>query len=183
VLPLLVGLADAAPPAAVVVPADPFAGEYAPPRATEVGTTAGQLRVLAALGGGWDHGASLAGQGTFELMTIPWIGVRASALATAPLAWDAQLVSFRLGPSFHLLPYRRVDLSLFFDGGPALVDVATSHPTVMPVLAGGGALDVALPSYFVLHFEGLVQGGIADRQGAARTYVAPIGLAGIGLTL
>jgi hypothetical protein len=180
VLPLV--LADPAS-ASASLPADPLAAEYAPPRRSEVGTTAGQLRVLASLGGAYDHGASLAGQGTFELMTIPWIGVRASALVTVPVAGDAQLTSFRLGPSLHLLPYRRVDLSLFFDGGPALVDIVGSHPTVMPALAAGGTIEIALSTYFVLRLEGFLHAGIADRQGVAQQYIAPVALAGFGLTL
>lgn len=180
-LPLF--LADAAALAPVATPADPFADEYRPPHETELGTSAGQLRFLASAGGMIDSGASLAGQGTFELMTIPWIGVRASTLVTAPLRNDPQLVSFRLGPSFHLLPYRRFDLSLFFDAGPALVDVATSQRTVMPVLAAGLTFEIALSSLFVLHFEGLVHGGVADRQGVAHEYVGPVGLMGLGLTL
>jgi hypothetical protein len=167
----------------VATPADPFADQYRPPRVTEVGTTAGQLRFLASAGGMIDSGPSLAGQGTFELMTIPWIGVRASTLVTVPLRNDPQLVSFRLGPSFHVFPYKRFDLSLFFDAGPALVDIATSQRTVMPVLGAGATFEIALSSYFVLHFEGLLHGGIADRGGVAHEYIGPVALAGLGLTL
>jgi hypothetical protein len=178
-LPLL--LADTT--ATVAVPADPFAGEYRPPHVTEVGTTAGQIRIFASAGALLDSGPSLAEQGTLELMTIPWVGVRASSLVAIPFRGDPQLASFRLGPSFHLFPYRRFDLSLFFDGGPALVDIATTQRTVMPVLGAGATFEIALSTLFVLHVEGLAHGGIADRQGVAREYIAPVALVGLGLTL
>jgi hypothetical protein len=165
------------------LPDDPLAAEYAPPRASEVGTTAGQLRIFALGGGAIGKGASIAGQGTLELMTIPWIGVRASSLLTLPVGDDPQFWSFRLGPSLHFLPYHVVDVSLFFDGGPAFVDLTTSKSTIMPSLGAGASLSIALSSYFVLHFEALAQVGIADRGGAANRYAQGVGLAGLGLTL
>jgi hypothetical protein len=161
----------------------PYAEEYAPPRDPEVGTAAGQLRILGAAGGAYGDGVSVAAQGTIELMTTAWLGVRSSSLITVPLGNDPQLWSFRLGPSLHLFPYHRVDVGAFFDGGLALVNLTRSDHTAMPVIAAGGTIDVALSSFIVIHLEGLVQGGIASRAGIAQTYVNAVGLGGLGFTL
>lgn len=168
---------------AVGTPPDPLAAQYEVPRATEVGTTAGQVRIFGLAGGAYGVAGSLAGQGTVELMTIPWIGVRSSSTLTIPFARDPQLWSFRVGPSLHFLPYHRVDFSLFFEGGFALVDVTKDARTVMPAIASGGSLDVALTSYVVFRIEGLAHLGIADRSGVAQDYAHAVGLLGLGLML
>jgi hypothetical protein len=173
---LLLQLAAAAPP-------DPFAAEYAPPKSIEVGTAANQLRLLGSAGGLVEQGLGAAAQGTMELMTIPWIGVRGSSLVTIPFTNGPQLLGARLGPSLHLLPYQRVDLGSFFEGGAALVDVTKSSHAWMPVVAGGLTLDLAVTSFLVVHLEGYLQAGIADRGGRADVLFHPVGLLGLGLLL
>ncbi len=167
---------------------DPLAREYDPPRVREVGATAGQVRVVATVGAGIQNGLHLAGLGTLEFMTIPWVGLRMSSLLTIPLntgssGTGAQLWVFRMGPSLHLLPHKRVDLSLLFDGGVALVDIGKDTRTVMPAISPGAAFDVWLSSAFFLRFEGTIDIGIADRANAARVYVTPLGFFGLGIGL
>lgn len=174
-------LATDAPP-----PPGPFPheAEYRPPVATEIGTAAGQFRAIGslgpALGRGGMQGAAL---GTLEQMTFAWLGVRGSTLVTVPFTGGAQLVSWRVGPSLHLIPYRRVDLGAYVDGGLALVDITKTRRAVMPAVAVGGTIDVSLTSMFFLHFEGLVHTGIASREGVATTHLHPIGVAGLGIAL
>lgn len=163
---------------------DPFAAEYRPPHAVTVGTAAGQFRIFGQSGGFIGHDLGWSGQGILELMTLAWIGVRGSSTLTIPFGNDPQLWAFRLGPSLHILPYRRVDLSIFSEGGFSLVDVTQKHAsTIMPVIAGGGSFDVFLSSFVMIRFEGLLQIGIADRKGRAEDIVNPIGLLGLGLAL
>jgi hypothetical protein len=163
---------------------DPFAAEYAPPRPVTIGTSAGQFRIFGGGGGFIGHGIGLAGQGTLELMTLPWIGVRSSSMLTIPFDHDPQLWAFRLGPSLHVLPYHRVDLSIFSEGGFSLVDITRSGKrTIMPVIAGGGSFDIFATTFLVIRMEGLLQIGIADRHGKAEEVINPVGLVGLGLAL
>ncbi len=45
----------------------------------------------------------------------------------------------KAGPSLHILPYRVVDLSLFFEAGIAVVAPTSRHSAAMPVLGTGKA--------------------------------------------
>lgn len=172
------------PVLAAAHPPDPFASAYEPPVAEEVGTAAGQLHIRALGGGSWRKGAALAGQGTLEWMTSSFVGTRLSSRALVALDdRDPDLWVLGAGSSLHLLPYRPVDVALFGGGGVAFVDLRDDSRTVMPVIDAGIGLDVALSSYWTLHLEGLLQWGIADRDGEARSYFQPVALAGLGLVL
>lgn len=165
-------------------PPDPFASVYAPPRAEAVGTVAGQLHIRALAGGSLREGAQLVGQGTLEWMASSFVGTRLSSRTLLALdERDPQLWALVAGPSLHLLPYRPVDLALFADGGVTGVDLDDGSRTLMPVVDGGIGFEVALGSFWTLHFEGLLQWGIADRDGVARSYFQPVALGGLGLVL
>jgi hypothetical protein len=166
-------------------PPDPFAGEYRLPRAREVGTTAGQFRMIGsgvlALGG---SAPELGLHGTLELMTFAYLGVRGSLQTTVLHADDEPLVAAaRVGPSLHLLPYRRVDVSLFFEGGAALVKPRSTHLTAMPVLAPGLTLEVWLASWALIRLEGHLEWGLYEAPPEASRYLRYVGLMGLGFAL
>lgn len=181
-LALLLAIAPAASPA------DPYPleAEYEVPVAKEVGTTAGQLRARGLAGGGLiasireRNTASIALEGVIEKMFVPWMGLRASGFISVPFDGQLQLMSARLGPSAHFLPYRSVDVGLFFDGGLATLDLFREERTAMAVLGSGSTLDVYVTSSVAFHFEGLLQGGIASRNGDARVILMPSLLGGFG---
>jgi hypothetical protein len=162
--------------------------EYAVPHAAEVGTAANQFQIVGLVGGSlgaFDAGNDVlaTGQGTLEYVAIPWIGVRASSDLAIPVWGGVQPWSFRLGPSLHLLPYRRVDVGLFFEGGFATVDLFTSRRTAMPIAVGGGVIDIALSASWMVRLEGHLTLGIANTEGAATTYGYATGLVGLGYVL
>jgi hypothetical protein len=164
-------------------PPDPFAQEYRPPVPKEVGTAAGQVRLLGAAGA-FGIDPELVLQATVEQMTSEYLGMRLTAAGTVTRRSAAPtLVSARVGPSLHLLPYRRADLTLFFEGGGGGIDLLGSDRTWMPVVAPGTALDLALGPSFVVHLEGQLVWGIYARQGAARTFFAPTAVVGLGSLL
>ena len=143
--PWFAGLAvlACASPARADHPPDPFAREYEVPAARDVGAAAGQFR---AIGSGLlaygRPGPSLGLHGTLELMTFAYLGVRASLESTLLRPdGDPMLLAGKVGPSLHLLPYRRFDVSLFFEGGVAGVDL-TGSATAMPILSPGGTLEI-----------------------------------------
>jgi hypothetical protein len=103
---------------------DPFAAEYVPPKGDVVGTSGGQFRMFGTMGGFIGSDIGWSGQGTMELMTHAWIGIRGSSLHSIPFGDDPQLWSFRMGPSLHLLRYHVVDLSIFGEGGFSLIDIS-----------------------------------------------------------
>ena len=139
--------------ALTATPPDPFADEYLPPEPTEVGAAAGQFRFEG--GGGLVHTVpDLALFGALEWMASPWLGLRGTGMVQLSRFGDApRVISGRLGPWLHALPYHRVDLGLFFEGGWALLDLTRATRNAAPVVAGGGFLDVHLTSYFFLHSQ------------------------------
>lgn len=167
-------------------PPYPFPEEYVVPKAEELGTAAGQIRVRGFLGGtygtalGSRHGLALGMAGVVEGMLTPMVGLRATGFASIPFDAGPQILAARFGPSVHFLPYRRVDLGLFCDAGFATLDLFRANRTLFPMLGGGLTLDYALSSFFALHGELSGQGGIAD-EGAARVILLGSALGGIGV--
>ncbi len=166
-------------------PADPFAGEYVMPKKRQIGTTSGQFRMVGSgmftLGG---KGPGFGLHGNLELMTFPYLGVRGSLQTTVVSANREPLVfAAKAGPSFHLLPYRRVDLSLFFEGGVAVVQPTKPESTPMPIFSPGGTLELWLSHYAFLRLEGRLDWGIYERGDAARIYRRFGGLFGLGIAI
>lgn len=152
--------------AAAPYPEDPFADEYVVPRVSEVGVGEAQVRTML-LGGVFADGGGFLARGSAEYTASSYFSVRASLevqRATSPFH------SARAGAGLHLLPYRRVDVGAWFEGGPAYVS-----GQVMPMLAGGLSLDIGLSTLFFLHFDA--------QLGWANATFRPAALAGIGLTL
>jgi hypothetical protein len=166
-------------------PPDPFAAEYRVPEAREVGTTAGQLRIVGSGVVGVGRGGSELGlAGTLELLTFAYLGVRGT-LETSVLPPDDGpfVMSARVGPSLHLLPYRRIDVALFFEAGAALLEPRTRHKTGMPVLAPGLGLDIWLASWATIRVEGHLDWGIYELRDEARSYLRFAGQCGLGFAL
>lgn len=167
-------------------PPYPFPEEYVVPQATEVGTTAGQIRARGFLGGTYGaelaqrHGPGLALQSVFEGMLTSVIGLRGTGFANIPFDASPQIFAARFGPSVHFLPYRRLDVGLFSDAGLATLDLFRANRTLFPLLGGGATLDYSLTSFLAMHLELSGQGGIAD-QGAARVILLGNALFGIGV--
>ncbi len=139
--------------ALLATPPDPFADEYLAPQAKEVGAAPGQFRLMA--GGGLVHLVpDLAIFGALEWMASPWLGIRGTGMIQLTRFGDApQEISGRLGPWLHFLPYHRVDLGLFFEGGWAVLDVLLKGRNAAPVVAGGAFLDVHVTSYVFIHSQ------------------------------
>jgi hypothetical protein len=177
-------LAVAPSPARAEHPPDPYAALYVAPPDDDVGTAAGQVGAFAgglvAMG---RAGPEVGAQGTLELMTSAYLGIRAS------LAWTAlrpsgqpMVLAAMLGPSLHLLPYRAVDIAFFFEGGFAGVDL-TGRPTAMPVVSPGLALEVWLTSWAFLRGEGRVEWGIYGQSDAALGYLRFVVVGGPGIAI
>ena len=168
------------------IPAYPFPEEYVVPQADEVGTTAGQFRARALMGGtlaaelGQRNGIGLGMQTVVEGMLTSVVGLRGTGFASIPFDSSPQILAARLGPSVHFLPYRRLDVGIFSDAGLATLDLFRANRTLYPVLGAGMTMDYALSSFFALHLEFSGQAGIAD-QGAARVIVLGSGLVGLGV--
>jgi hypothetical protein len=166
-------------------PPDPFAGEYALPRKRQLGTTAGQFHMVGSgmitLGG---KGPEAGVHGGLELMTFPYLGVRGSLQTTfAGPSSEPLVFAAKAGPSFHLLPYRRVDLSLFFEGGVAVVEPTKPKSTPMPMFSPGGTFDLWLSHYAFLRIEGRFDWGIYNQAGQAQHYKRFAGLFGLGIAI
>lgn len=167
-------------------PAYPFPEEYVVPRATEVGTVAGQIRSRGFIGGSLAaelkerSGVGLALQAVFEGMLTSAIGLRGTTYANIPFDSSPQIFAARLGPSIHFLPYRRFDIGLFSDAGLATLDLFRANRTLFPMLGAGLTMDYSLTSYFAMHLELSGQGGIAD-QGAAHVLLIANALFGVGV--
>jgi hypothetical protein len=150
----------------------------------DVGTTAGQLR---AVGGGLvavgHDGPEVGLQGTLELMTLAYLGVRSSLEWTALRpSGEPMLLAGKIGPSLHLFPYRPVDLSFFFEAGFAGVDL-TGQATAMPIVSPGGTLEVWLAPWVFLRGEAHLDWGIYGANDAARGYLRLVGFGGLGLAI
>lgn len=131
---------------------DPFAHEYAVPKSSEVGTTAGQVRVFSSAGGQYDEAPQLFARPTLEVMTIPQLGFQWSSIIAIGLD-EHDLVGSVLGSTLHFLPYRRLDLSAGFAGGAALINPFSDERQWTPVVVTTLALDVWLSSYWFLRAE------------------------------
>jgi hypothetical protein len=165
-------------------PEDPFAKEYRPPVPKEVGTAAGQVRIIGSAGLAYATGSELALQGTLEAMTFSVLGVRVSTAATATRrSSDPRVWSFLVGPSLHVLPYRRIDIALFVEGGVALVDPFADGSTQMPLVRSGVALQIFLSGIWFLQLETAVAWGVFDRGGAPAHYTGGSFLFGVGIAL
>lgn len=171
--------------ASVDHPADPFAGTYELPRERELGATAGQFRMtgagLLALGG---EVPEFGVHGSLELLTFAYLGVRGSLQTTFTSADSEPLVFMaKTGPSLHLLPYRRFDLSLFFEGGVAVVEPTKKNSTPMAVMGPGGTLEIWLDHWLFARGEGHMDWGLYEQRGASYRYLRFVGLLGLGIAL
>lgn len=176
---------DAARWADATYPEDPFAATYQLPRAREVGTTAGQFRMIGSgllnFGG---TSPALGLHGTLELMTFAYLGVRGSLQTTLfgpssePLVFAA-----KAGASLHVLPYRRVDLSLFFEGGIGVVDPTKPSSAPMPLVSPGATFEIWLSHWAFLHSEVHLDWGIYERAALAHKYMRVGGKLGLGIAL
>lgn len=169
----------------VEVPDDPFAGEYQLPRQRELGAVAGQFRIigspmLVTSPGGPQFGL----HGTLELLTFAYLGVRGSLQSTLTGPDDAPLLfAAKSGPSLHVLPYRHVDLSLFFEAGAAVVEPTRKRSTPMPVLGPGATFEVWLSHGVFLRFQTHLDWGLYRSPEAARRYKEWGSLLGLGIAL
>jgi len=171
-------------PARAEHPPDPFAAEYAIPRDRDVGAAAGQLRAvgagLVAIG---RSGPELGLQGTLELMTFAYLGVRSSLESTLLRPGGGpMLLAGKVGPSLHVVPYRRVDLSFFFEAGLAAIDL-TGQPTAMPIVSPGGTLELWVASWAFLRAEGHVDWGVYGQSSEAHGYLRLVGTGGVGIAM
>ncbi|MCP4445430.1 MAG: hypothetical protein GY811_08810 [Myxococcales bacterium] len=159
-------------------PEDPFAGDYRPPVVKELGTSAGQVRVIGLLGARLAAGTQPVGQGTVEFMTLPILGLRLSS-TLALGSEDPSSLFFAIGPSLHFFPYRRLDVSMFAEVGPARF--ALDHGAAWsPMLSTGASLDLAISGYWFLRLEGHLAWAVYDGGGEAVTLFDPGGTLGIG---
>lgn len=171
-------------PARAEHPPDPFAREYEVPADRDVGAAAGQFRAIGSgLVGYGRPGAELGLHGTLELMTFAYLGVRASLESTLLRpAGDPMLLSGKVGPSLHLFPYRRVDVSLFFEGGVAGVDL-TGSATAMPILSPGGTLEIWVAPWAFLRGEAHLDWGIYGSSEVPHGYLRLVGVGGLGVAM
>lgn len=183
----------AIPARSEALPPYPLEHEYTQPKVRELGTIPGQIRgrlfTGVALGDSRSDArvaTSLAAQWVFEVMGNAFVGVRTTGFGSlgVPIAGEApQWLSLRVGPSFHFLPFRRVDLGTYLDGGFAVLDLVQRERTWAPALGAGGTLDISLTSYLALHMETGVQGGVFPTDASAHTHWLLSGLFGFGITL
>jgi len=164
----------------VVVPPDPFAHDYRRPVATELGTTAGQIRSIASLGVRDMGERQMLAHGTLELMSVAILGIRFSSAIAA--GSEPSVINLSVGPSLHLLPYRRIDISAFFEAGPARFSLADGSDW-SPMLTSGIALDVSLSSYWFARLEVHGAWSVYVDEQQAENYRALGATLGIGLSL
>jgi hypothetical protein len=172
-------------------PPDPFASQYVVPPDRDFGTAAGQLRAigsgLVAFG---PAGPEVGLQGTLELMTLAYVGVRSTLEWTALRpSGQPMVLAGKIGPSLHLVPYRVVDVSLFFEGGVAGIDLTSEAgpTTAAPILSPGATLQVWLASWAFLQAEGHVDWAVYTQpqpaSDAARGYLRFVTTGGLGLAI
>jgi hypothetical protein len=167
-------------------PPDPFAGRYELPQGREIGTTAGQFRIFgSAMLVAGREGVEPGLHGTLELMTYAYLSVRGSLQTTvaAPAFEPVPVFVAKTGPSLHLLPYRRVDLSLFFEGGVGVVSATKHDSAPMAVASPGATFELWLSHWALLRAEGHVDCGFYNRAGVAHKYVQFGALLGAGIAL
>ena len=163
-------------------PADPFADDYHVPVAKEVGTAAGQLRFLGAVGFGGKDTVFL--QSSYEHMTFSYLGLRVSGhLAARHPRGEPGFWSFKTGPTVHFLPYRRFDISVFIVGGVSRVSIDDDSKTWMPEISPGLTLDLHLHSYWMVRLEGQYVWGIYRDDGMSASRNQWVGFLGAGFLL
>ncbi|MCA9524451.1 MAG: hypothetical protein KC609_25970 [Myxococcales bacterium] len=164
-------------------PEDPFSGEYRPPKARELGTTAGQVRLACNLGAQVNKSPQLLVQCGAEVMTWAFLGIRATTLFTAKRFGHSSPHAFalRVGPSIHVIPFSRVDLAAFFEGGAQAIE--PFGKTWMAVIAGGLTFTISLSSYWFVQLEGQVSWGVYKKQGQGQHLVGVNLFAGAGVQL
>lgn len=165
---------------------DPFAASYELPRERELGTTAGQFRTIgSALLVFSRAGVSPGLHGTLELLTFPYLSFRGSLQTTvaAPGSEPLPVFAAKTGPSLHVLPYRRVDLSFFFEGGVAVVNATKGDRAPMAVASPGATFELWLSYWAFLRLEAHVDCGFYAQDAAARKYVRVGTAFGVGLAI
>lgn len=159
-------------------PEDPFADEYRVPASSEVGVGEGQLRPML-LGGYLANGGGLVVRGTTEYTASTFFALRASMEVQRSAGTALQAQSARAGAAMHLLPYRRVDVGVWFEAGPSWVQQPTGASRWAPLLVGGVSLDIGITTLLFARVE--AQLGWATV--APSTYLRPAVLAGFGVAL
>ncbi len=169
----------------VSYPEDPFADSYRMPRKRELGTVAGQFRMIGtALVNPRGADSELGLHGTLELMTFAYLGVRGSLQTTLFKPHDVPLVfAAKAGAALHVLPYRRVDLSFYFEGGVGVVAPTKPNSAPMPLCSPGLTFDIWLSHWAFLHTDVHLDWGIYERANAAHNYVRVGTLLGLGIAL
>lgn len=165
-------------------PEDPFAEDRRPPEPEEVGTVAGQLRMLGLVGVGGRGGLSVILAGTLEQMTFPHMGVRFSGPSTIYREEGApRTLGFKTGPSFHFIPYSPIDVGFFVEGGLAVVEPFTKEVAVAPDLTGGVTFDIHFHSFFFFRLEGQANWNRLNGTAGSTDLVRFYGFLGFGQAL
>ena len=152
-------LAESSP---ATYPADPFAWNYEPISATEIGTAPGQVQMtaLAALvsGKNSEDNFYFAGKLGTEYILNEYGGVRFTIFQdlfeTDGHTLEHKFTSLRVGPAFHLLPYRKVDVGTYIEGGLLIVDAVDGETgSKAPEAVLGGFISFHVNTAFFVRAE------------------------------
>lgn len=147
--------------AAGTYPENPFASDHVLVEENEVGAAPGQVQafILGALvsGGGHDD-TYLGGKIGNDKILNEYAGVRFSVyqdvIESDGDSLDFAVTSFRMGPSFHFFPYRRIDMGVYGEGGLAVVDLVNGKTsTKAPEIVTGGFITYHVDSAFFIQAE------------------------------
>jgi len=116
------------------------------------------------------------------LMTFAFLGFRTTVEATVPPSGGVPwMVAARTGPCLHLLPYHRVDLSAYIEGGAAGFGLFGRAAAAAPMVTPGGSLDIWLDPVLFLRFDGHIDWSVNNFGSAGQTYVQVVGGIGLGV--
>ncbi len=134
-------------------PNDPFSWQYEPMEADEIGTTKGQMQfsILGSLVISSSHDNDyLAGKLSNDYMLNEYGALRFSLAGDLFEAdgsgLEHRLSSFRFGSSWHLNPYRAIDIGTYVDAGVAIVDMLDGK-------SGDKAPEVTLGGFLIYHLD------------------------------
>ena len=171
-------------------PADPFAFEREPLRASEIGSARGQtqLSVLGALvSGNASDDIYFGGKLGAEFMLHEFVALRLTGFQdlteTDFESIDYRLTSVRAGSALHLQPYRRVDLGPYSEGG--IVSVNRIGPgksgDTAPEVVIGGFITIHLTSSYFMRLELERAWARLDLGDGVRSEYRTAALAGFGV--
>jgi hypothetical protein len=164
-------------------PPDPFAAEYAIPAARDVGAVAGQVQLYGAAFFEPARQPELGVAGIVEQLTMPHLGVRSAMEVVArPSPGESSMTAFEGGAALHLLPYHRVDLSLYSEGGVAVFAPLGGHHA-RPIFTPGAACDVWLSSYWFARLDVHVDWSSYHAPTGDADYVHVVTSLGLGIGL